>query len=104
MNMSSGLPLFSVRLALHEVDALSDPDATQKIRNELSMRSHIRTSMVSWANAQKREIIVYVEVEGLEPISTGNDAAEELFEICCAVLKRLEGLHIDIIEVTQLKE
>lgn len=100
---SAHLSLFSVRLSLHDVDSEADPDAVRELADELSMRPHLGSSKVSWGNSERNVIEVYTETEGLEPSSTGNAVAEELFEASVAVLRKLDGIHVEVLEVAQLE-
>ena len=100
----SNVPWFSVNLLLKGANLSIDPEALQEIGFELSMRPHIMNPRVSQFNKEKAEIGVYAETDGLDEDSAGNGMAEELFEIACASLREVEGIHVEVINVKMLKQ
>lgn len=101
--MDLPLPIFSVDLIIRGATRNSDPEAVEDIASELSMRPHLANCHVSWDDGNRNEIIVYIETEGLEPNSVGDQMAEELFEVVCATLRLTDGISIKIGKVNRLK-
>ncbi len=101
--MDVPLPKFSVELIVRGATRNSDPEAVEDIASELSMRPHLSNCRVSWEDGNRNEIIVYMESEGLEPNSVGDQMAEELFEVACATLRNTDGISIKIGKVNRLQ-
>ncbi len=100
--MNEQLLLLKIELSLHGVSDVLDSDAVENISDEISMRSHLRSVIVSWAGSEKNVINVQVEMEGLDVTMTGDQMAEELFEIACATLKEVVGIRVAINSVRRL--
>lgn len=96
--MSSKLNWFTVRLALLGISEKEDPEAVQYLQDELNMRPHLRSPQVFWETETHRAII-QVDMEGIESESVAKQMAEELFEVACAVLFKVEGMHVKILDV-----
>lgn len=93
---------FTVELAVHGIDENKDPSAEYDFDFELSMRSHILEKTVSW-NRVERQITIQVVTEGVDPQTTANGVAEELFEVAAGLLNEIEGMHIKILKVEEYK-
>ncbi len=96
--MSSKLTWFTVRLALLGLSDDRAPKVIQDLRDELSMRPHLRNPKIMWEPETHRAII-QVETEDFTPQPAAKQIQEEMLEALAAVLWETEGLHFDIIEV-----
>ena len=94
------LPKFKIELNVCGVNEGQDVDALSDIRSEINMRPHLKLLHISWDKAL-RKVRVVLETEGLVLETTANQMAEELFEIACAVLNSIDGLHIEVISSQQ---
>lgn len=96
--MSSKSSWFTVRLSLLGISEKEDPNAVQYLQEELNMRPHLRSPQVFW-EAETHRAIIQADTEGLEAKSVAKQLAEELFEVACAVLSKVEGMHVNILDV-----
>ncbi len=99
--MPAELKWFTVRLAILGVSEQNASEVTRDLQRELSMRPHLRNPRVFW-EAETRRLIVCIEAEELESERLAKQMMEELFEISYGVLQEIEGVHIEVLDVTQL--
>ena len=95
MHISPKLSHFTVQLALLGILREELPRAIKDLRDEIDARPHLKNPRVS-LDAISYQAVVSVDTEGLDPESAGKQMAEELFEIACAVLSEVEGMHVEI--------
>lgn len=91
------LSWFAVRLALAGISEERSSQAVQGLQDELNMRPHLRNSQVSW-EAKTCRAIIQVDAEGLNSESVAKQMAEEMFEVACAVLWEIDGMHVEILD------
>lgn len=96
--MSGKLNWFTIWLALLGVSEENAAEVVQDLQDELNMRSHLRNPKVFWETEAHR-VVIQVEAEELEPERLAKQIAEELFEISYGVLRVIEGIHIEILDV-----
>ncbi len=100
MSKRHGLDRFTVKLAVCGIHSEKDPQAQQDFEEELSMRPHILQKTVAWDD-QTQQLIIQLETEGIGVEMTAKGMTDELFEVACAVLNSVDGMHILILGVEQ---
>jgi hypothetical protein len=92
------LKWFTVRLILLGVSEKDADEVVQNLQGELNMRPHLRYPQVFW-DFEAHGVIVQVDAEELQPERLAKQMMEELFEISYGVLREIEGMRIEILDV-----
>ena len=102
--MNTHLRKFEVHLVLEDIDASVNANALDALGTELSMRGHIESHEATWDDERKERVTVDLRTQGVAADSAGKQAAEELFEVACAVLRKVDGIHVNIARVDLLDD
>jgi hypothetical protein len=88
--------IFKINLIVGGIDSESEPNALENFVHELSMRPHIYNARVSWVDENKKDLAISLETEGIGSNLTSKSMAEELLGVSVAVLRKVDGIHVDI--------
>lgn len=95
--MSNRLNQYSISLSIKGIQKRNNPEALELISNEIAMRTHLRSdSIVGNDKGEFYEVAIHLSCWGLNQDSAAKQAAEELFEIACAVLDDPGGVSVHI--------
>ncbi len=95
--MTKRLQRFTVQLALKGISEKNSHEVLHDIEEELNARPHLLNPQVLWESKMRR-LIIQVGVQDVRPDLAARQMAEELFEVACAVLLDVEGMHVEVLE------